>query len=84
MNRRDWTEDENGNYHCQCVQCGHDFIGHKRRVVCRRCHHRLNGLFSQSWIMFALVLPVWCLLTLAAAVGLVAKAVADWIEDKVV
>ncbi len=36
----DWPEDashENGNYHCMCMGCGSDFIGHKRRVVCRKC-----------------------------------------------
>lgn len=37
---RSWPEDfhrENGNYLCRCVYCGHDFIGHKRRCVCRLC-----------------------------------------------
>ncbi len=36
----DWPEDshlENGNYWCKCVTCEADFIGHKRRVVCREC-----------------------------------------------
>ncbi len=36
----DWHEDfehENGNYRNKCVVCGVDFIGHKRRVVCRVC-----------------------------------------------
>lgn len=36
----DWTEDsdhENGNYYNKCVGCGSDFIGHKRRNVCRKC-----------------------------------------------
>lgn len=38
----DWKEDfslENGNYINQCIVpgCGVDFIGHKRRVFCRRC-----------------------------------------------
>jgi hypothetical protein len=41
---RNWTEDashENGNYQCgPCVECGHTFIGHKRRVVCRACSTR--------------------------------------------
>lgn len=38
--RRNWTEDfshENGNYQCTCCLCGHFFIGHKRRVVCKLC-----------------------------------------------
>jgi hypothetical protein len=37
----DWTEDfehENGNYHCKCCYCAADFIGYKRRIVCRECH----------------------------------------------
>lgn len=36
----DWTEDfehENGNYHHKCLTCGCDFIGHKRRMECRKC-----------------------------------------------
>ena len=38
--KRDWTEDaghENGNYLCQCLLCGKEFIGHKRRTVCKLC-----------------------------------------------
>jgi hypothetical protein len=37
---RNWTEDfedENGQYINKCVQCGHYFLGHKRRVVCKKC-----------------------------------------------
>lgn len=37
---RDWPGDfsyENGNYVCQCLACGNDFRGYKRRVVCRVC-----------------------------------------------
>jgi hypothetical protein len=40
---RNWPEDfshENGQYYCSCVYCGERFVGHKRRVVCRRCHRR--------------------------------------------
>lgn len=39
--RCDWVEDfehENGNYHQKCYNCEADFIGHKRRIVCRECH----------------------------------------------
>lgn len=39
----DWPEDaahENGNYQCQCCECGKVFIGHKRRVVCKACANR--------------------------------------------
>jgi tetratricopeptide (TPR) repeat protein len=37
---QDWPEDfphENGRYMCTCVECGIDFMGHKRRVVCKVC-----------------------------------------------
>ena len=36
----DWVEDfphENGNYTNQCCHCKKEFIGHKRRVVCKMC-----------------------------------------------
>ena len=37
----DWPDDfshENGNYFQKCVLCESDFIGHKRRHVCRKCY----------------------------------------------
>ena len=37
---KDWPEDfshENGMYYCRCVHCKEQFIGYKRRVVCREC-----------------------------------------------
>lgn len=37
---RDWPEDfsqENGNYSCTCHKCGEEFIGYKRRVICKLC-----------------------------------------------
>ncbi len=37
---RNWAEDyahENGKYLNRCGECGHDFMGHKRRVRCRKC-----------------------------------------------
>ena len=37
----DWKEDrdhENGQYFNKCLCCNADFIGHKRRHVCRRCY----------------------------------------------
>jgi hypothetical protein len=43
---RDWPEDfahENGNYECICCECGQHFIGHKRRVVCRKCVAEKNA-----------------------------------------
>lgn len=37
---RSWPEDashENGNYSNTCCHCGREFVGHKRRVVCKVC-----------------------------------------------
>lgn len=37
---RNWPADfahENGCYICRCCDCGEEFVGHKRRVVCRAC-----------------------------------------------
>jgi len=37
----DWVEDfthENGNYQNLCTKCGNEFMGHKRRVICKVCH----------------------------------------------
>lgn len=37
---RDWKEDfqyDNGQYFKTCRSCRHTFIGHKRRVVCKKC-----------------------------------------------
>lgn len=36
----DWEEDfshENGNYYNTCCHCEKTFIGHKRRVSCKKC-----------------------------------------------
>lgn len=40
-NVRNWFEDfdhENGKYCCKCCSCGNEFVGHKRRVVCKECY----------------------------------------------
>ena len=37
---RSFSEDfwhENGNYFCICLHCGNEFVGHKRRMVCKLC-----------------------------------------------
>lgn len=37
---RDFPEEfshENGTYQCICMVCRKEFIGHKRRVVCKLC-----------------------------------------------
>lgn len=42
MRAQDWNEDaalENGNYENICGLCRCGFIGHKRRILCRRCYH---------------------------------------------
>lgn len=42
---QDWLEDhehENGNYFRVCVECGREFIGHKRRVICHICADELK------------------------------------------
>ena len=45
----DWAEDsshENGNYFCKCLECGCDFIGHKRRHACRKCHYEAQAQYD--------------------------------------
>lgn len=40
MGAKDWFEDfdhENGKYVCVCSHCGCEFLGHKRRVCCKKC-----------------------------------------------
>jgi hypothetical protein len=49
--KKDWPEDwshENGMYYCRCVHCSEQFIGYKRRVVCKECH---TNLMAASDIM---------------------------------
>lgn len=47
---RDWSEDfpyENGNYQNRCVECKEIFIGHKRRVVCKKCQSEYEEKLAQ-------------------------------------
>lgn len=40
-----WPEDykhENGCYQCRCYNCEKLFLGHKRRVICKRCDTELQ------------------------------------------
>lgn len=40
FDERSWKEDashENGNYYCNCCVCQRQFLGHKRRVLCKVC-----------------------------------------------
>jgi hypothetical protein len=48
---RDWVADrshENGNYSCTCILCGHLFVGHKRRNVCKECAAAASVAASNS------------------------------------
>lgn len=41
-----WKEDypdENGKHHHTCQQCGAQFIGHKRRMICKVCSDRAQS-----------------------------------------
>ncbi len=54
---RNWEEDyshENGNYQNRCKVCGNLFFGHKRRVVCKSCHHpQISGeRIEELWYAF--------------------------------
>lgn len=45
----DWTEDfahENGNYYEGCATCGLEFIGHKLRHICRKCHYDAKARYD--------------------------------------
>lgn len=45
----DWTEDaphENGQYFNCCLSCNEDFIGHKRRHICRKCHYEAKARYD--------------------------------------
>ena len=62
---RDWTEDsshENGNYFCRCCQCGEQFVGHKRRFVCKLCDPKAEPAPAQDE-------PVYQLQRLGAPAG---------------
>ncbi len=40
LSKHDWPEDwhhENGMYYCRCIECKEQFIGYKRRVICKSC-----------------------------------------------
>ena len=45
----DWHEDaphENGQYFNRCLSCDEDFIGHKRRHICRKCHYEAKARYD--------------------------------------
>ena len=42
---KNWTEDykhENGNYLNNCTKCKENFLGHKRRFICKECFKDIN------------------------------------------
>ncbi len=44
---RNWTEDfphENGKYVNHCINCHKEFLGHKRRVICKPCRIKMETL----------------------------------------
>jgi hypothetical protein len=44
--KKSWKEDfkhENGNYLNVCVQCNDEFLGHKRRVICKECQDKYDA-----------------------------------------
>lgn len=45
----DWHEDadhENGGYWNKCLACDGDFVGHKRRHICRKCHYEAKASYE--------------------------------------
>ncbi len=45
IKENDFIEDlnhENGNYQRTCIKCGINFIGHKRRVLCKICQNNIK------------------------------------------
>jgi len=48
MEKRSWREDfdhENGRYMSKCCVCDNNFIGHKRRVICKQCKSKTTHPF---------------------------------------
>jgi hypothetical protein len=37
---------ENGSYYCKCLDCDADFVGHKRRHICRKCHYEAKARYD--------------------------------------
>lgn len=48
---RDWPEDyahENGSYWNRCCLCSNNFIGYKRRIVCKLCEFTVKETKSDE------------------------------------
>jgi hypothetical protein len=46
QNEKDYKEDfshENGNYSNICLKCKNEFMGHKRRVICKTCLNKARN-----------------------------------------
>ena len=51
--RHDFPEDaglENGSYACRCVVCRIEFVGHKRRVICKACSTIVKSQTFDEWL----------------------------------
>jgi len=50
---RSWPDPgENGQYLNRCSRCRQQFMGHKRRIICRECAHGFpNHLEEEVWVV---------------------------------
>lgn len=52
VSSRSWPDTgENGQYLNRCSQCRQQFMGHKRRVICRECAEGFGGLEEEVWVV---------------------------------
>lgn len=81
QSERSWPEDythENGNYTNICCQCSLHFVGHKRRVVCKKC---TNQVPKQSFAELLHNLVAHPLLAICNALHL--YKLGSWIHDDI-
>jgi len=48
---KNWFEDfhlENGCYTNTCVHCKEEFLGHKRRPLCKECYEKLKEKYPDT------------------------------------
>lgn len=53
--KKNWEEDfehENGNYLNNCCECNQQFLGHKRRVICKECFNDFDPIEMRTGITF--------------------------------
>ena len=53
--QEDFTH-ENGNYFCLCLRCGSQFLGHKRRSICKEC--LTPSKRKKLWFFFGCISPM--------------------------